>query len=287
MANNKNSFYDPGLIIKEVHDFHGQFIRTGDARAVVSSHFSHFRATYDNQNRPLSATYYLGTLPHITTLATLSAGSLGGKYFTIRAVPSDDLWAIWYNVNGASSAPVISGARLVEVPILSSDDATLVALATSLTVNSTCSGIFTSARYGSTVTITSVGQGVVQNSTAGTTGFLITNTAGAQEKVGEVSISYSGNYPIYNGQELRGYQFDLWKGTFVPLKLDTKETIRIDEVSSTLVYVGYAVDSVDPADSVWKIARISTSGSETKLEYAGGSSSYAFVWNNRGILTYE
>lgn len=59
---------------------------------------------------------------------------------------------------------------------------------------------------------------------------------------------------------------------------------RLDEVSSTLNYVGEAaVGSADSA-AVWRIKRITTTGTVLKIEYA--SSSYNQIWNNRAALTY-
>lgn len=59
---------------------------------------------------------------------------------------------------------------------------------------------------------------------------------------------------------------------------------RLDEVSNTLNYVGEAaVGSADSA-AVWRIKRITTTGTVLKIEYA--SSSYNQIWNNRAALTY-
>lgn len=225
MANNKNSQYDSSLIVKEVHDFHGQFLRTGDAKSVVPSYFSHFRATYDGQDRPTFVTYYRGSLEHITQVGTTSAAGLGGKYFTIRSNPSNSLFVVWYNLDGLSTPPVVANAVLIEVPIMTGDTADLVAMATTLVINSAQSDNFKAARYGQTVTITTTGLGVVTNSADVNTGFLITNTPGEQVEVAELAITYSGSDPIYNGQVLKGYYYNIYSGKF-----EKDLTVNIDSV---------------------------------------------------------
>jgi hypothetical protein len=218
MANNKNSQYDPGLIVKEVHDFYGQFIRTGDAKSVVPAYFSHFRAVYDGLDRPIEVTYYRGTLAHVTQIGTSSAVGLGGKYFIIRNNPSDAAFAVWYNLDGLSTAPVVSGATLIEIPIMTGDSAALVAMATELVINSSQPLNFKATRYGQTVTINTVGMGTVSNSVDVNTGFLIVNTPGTQEVVGQIFISYVGSDPVYNGQVLKGYKYNIYTAKFETLQ---------------------------------------------------------------------
>lgn len=63
-------------------------------------------------------------------------------------------------------------------------------------------------------------------------------------------------------------------------------TIRLDEVSDTLFYVGKAaVGSVD-ADAAWQVVRYTTPGVVLKAEYANGSDGFTNVWDNRATLTY-
>lgn len=231
MAGNKNSQYDQGLIVKEVHDFHGQYLRTGDAKSVVPSYFSHFRASYDGQDRPTLVTYYRGSLEHITQIGTLPAASLGGKYFLIRNNPANSLFAVWYNLDGTSTAPVVSGATLVEVPVMTGDSAALVAMATELVINSAQSANFKATRLGQTVTITTTGMGLVTNSVDVDTGFLITNRAGQQEEVASISISYQGADPIYQGQVLKDYYYDIYSGKF---QKDPSVTIQNVEIGGTV-----------------------------------------------------
>jgi hypothetical protein len=63
-------------------------------------------------------------------------------------------------------------------------------------------------------------------------------------------------------------------------------TVRLDQVSDNLFYVGKAlIGSVD-SDSLWQVVRYTTTGSILKSEYANGSEGFNEVWNDRATLTY-
>jgi hypothetical protein len=82
-AGNPNSQYDPGLIIKEVHDFYGQSIRTQDTRSVVDKFYTHFRISYNGNSLPENVNYYRGVTAQKTQIGVLAdvSGSLNNKYF--------------------------------------------------------------------------------------------------------------------------------------------------------------------------------------------------------------
>lgn len=63
---------------------------------------------------------------------------------------------------------------------------------------------------------------------------------------------------------------------------------RVDEVSSSLMYVGIAeVGSLTSASS-WRIYRVSsTAGSSPIIEWADGNSNYDNIWDNRAALVYN
>jgi hypothetical protein len=63
-------------------------------------------------------------------------------------------------------------------------------------------------------------------------------------------------------------------------------TVRLDQVSDTLFYVGKAlIGSLDSQD-LWQIVRYTQTGSILKSEYANGDETFNQVWNNRTTLTY-
>jgi hypothetical protein len=63
-------------------------------------------------------------------------------------------------------------------------------------------------------------------------------------------------------------------------------TVRLDQVSDNLFYVGKAlIGSLDSQD-LWQIVRYTTTGTILKSEYANGSEEFNRVWDDRATLTY-
>jgi hypothetical protein len=73
------------------------------------------------------------------------------------------------------------------------------------------------------------------------------------------------------------------------LSTDTEEkrlTVRLDQVSDTLFYVGKALIGKVDADANWLIIRYTQTGTILMSEYANGSEAFDQVWNDRATLTY-
>lgn len=66
-----------------------------------------------------------------------------------------------------------------------------------------------------------------------------------------------------------------------------EQSTRIDEASSSVSYFGFAQIGASESSSVWKIKRLTISGSITKIEYADGNINYDNNWSNRASLTYN
>ncbi len=65
------------------------------------------------------------------------------------------------------------------------------------------------------------------------------------------------------------------------------DIVRIDVATSTVTYVGKAAPTTTTDLPQWKIIRLtSTAGGNLTLEYAGGTTLYNKVWDNRASLTY-
>lgn len=64
------------------------------------------------------------------------------------------------------------------------------------------------------------------------------------------------------------------------------KSIRLDDVSSTVTYVGEAPVGASPTSPIWRISRITLSGTETIIQYAGGSTAWNSIWEDRASLTY-
>lgn len=67
---------------------------------------------------------------------------------------------------------------------------------------------------------------------------------------------------------------------------DRRLTVRLDEVSDTLFYVGKAEIGKVDSDANWLIIKYSTTGNILKSEYANGVELFNQVWNDRATLTY-
>ena len=72
----------------------------------------------------------------------------------------------------------------------------------------------------------------------------------------------------------------------VPVEAPAQAT-RIDEVSSSVTYIGTAVVGTTAAAASWQIQRLTVSGTETIIEYADGYATFDNVWSNRTSLSYS
>lgn len=68
--------------------------------------------------------------------------------------------------------------------------------------------------------------------------------------------------------------------------LDKRLTVRLDEISDTLFYVGYALIGSLDSEAKWLIIKYTTTGVVLKSEYANGVEAFNQVWNDRTTLTY-
>ena len=64
------------------------------------------------------------------------------------------------------------------------------------------------------------------------------------------------------------------------------KTLRLDEVSATITYVGEAAIGMSESDSFWKIRRLETVGTVLKITWADGNENYDNIWANRASITY-
>lgn len=63
-------------------------------------------------------------------------------------------------------------------------------------------------------------------------------------------------------------------------------TVRVDEVTIDLLYVGEAEAGSAEADPVWRIYRADFAGNSATKLYADGLSTFTKVWNDRASYTY-
>lgn len=63
---------------------------------------------------------------------------------------------------------------------------------------------------------------------------------------------------------------------------------RYNQVSDTIAYLGEAAAGSAASSGVWRIQRLTFSaGGDVDVEWAGGSSAFSNVWNNRASLSYS
>jgi hypothetical protein len=68
---------------------------------------------------------------------------------------------------------------------------------------------------------------------------------------------------------------------------DVTFSVRLDEVSGTLLYVGEAALGASPASPVWRIRKLVTSGTVLSVLWANGDQSFNNIWDNRASLSYS
>lgn len=228
---NKSSQFDPGGVIKNVHDLHGQNLRVRDALSVVSDYWSHLEVAYDGQDRPTSASYYRGLTPNKTTIQTSPdvSGSLQNKYFIIFSGFDNQKHHVWFNVDGAGIDPAPSNSVGIQVSISSNDVAIIIAKAVELTVNNLFSSKFIASVSGNVVTIQNHKYGQFNPSIDVNTSFVVNSILGTNEVVSSISIAYDidGN-PLYQGQVLKNYYYDVYSGKFVRSAAVDVENLTVD-----------------------------------------------------------
>lgn len=62
--------------------------------------------------------------------------------------------------------------------------------------------------------------------------------------------------------------------------------LRMDDATPTVSYFGYATPGTSDTDPSWRIMRMTTSGTQTSIAYAGGNTDFDSVWADRLILSY-
>ncbi len=67
---------------------------------------------------------------------------------------------------------------------------------------------------------------------------------------------------------------------------DTIYSIRVDDASATITYVGEASLGASESSPVWRIKKLETIGSVFKITWADGNQFFDNTWSDRTILTY-
>lgn len=66
----------------------------------------------------------------------------------------------------------------------------------------------------------------------------------------------------------------------------TNLRVLVDQVSTSLSYVGYAIFDALTNQSKWLIFRLQVSGTVTNKSFANTTTAYDKIWNDRATYTY-
>lgn len=61
----------------------------------------------------------------------------------------------------------------------------------------------------------------------------------------------------------------------------------VDEASATVTYVGEAAVGSSLSTALWRIKRLTQSGTVLLIEWADGNSNFDNIWDNRASLSYS
>ncbi len=292
MSNNKNSQYDPGLIVKEVHDFHGQSIRTTDTNSVADKYFTHFRATYDGLNNPLSVTYFRGVSPQKTEIGVKPDVnfSLAGKYIAFSSAPDNKKHYIWFRVDGIGTDPALPNAIGLAADIQENDAASVVALVIHQLIKQNWASKFFSQRASAVVQINTVGFGLVDASTTNT-GFVIANTPGTQVETNSIAIEYDNGSPLYQGQVLKGMYFNIFSGKFersnaeITVSEAAANVASIQNIPMAIANQEYSITL--PINTLKFTLRVRDSKGKLQLSWNAGETSTNYLTVGMGVTYSE
>lgn len=213
------SKFDGDLVLKDIHSQDGRYIRTRDSITVVPESYDNFEISYNTSNLPEIVTYYRGTKSQVVNVTCVNDvnGSLNNRYFVVYSGRDNRGFYVWFNVGGSGVDPQLSGMIGVEVPIQQNETAQVVAKAVQITLSMSQFRDFfqaTADTGGNTVKITATKMGLARSPEVGTSGLVITSDAGQRDVIRKVLIEYTNGNPVWEGQQLIGYNFNVFTGSF-------------------------------------------------------------------------
>jgi len=99
---------------------------------------------------------------------------------------------------------------------------------------------------------------------------------------------FSGNArPETTNWEEHGATGDVSTGRRLKYVQEVPTMTVIDEASATTTYIGQSSPGTATSASLWRIRRITSSGTVTTISFAGGEDKFNQVWDNRASLSYS
>jgi len=206
---------DPGGVLKNAHNPQKKSIDVSNIDVLVPEKFDRIAASFNINEQPTSVSYYLGILPKITEITCNPdvSGSLNNKYFNLYSGRDEIKFYVWYNVNSVGVDPAIPNSTGIEIQLNTNDIDIIVAAATQLTLNSRPE--FEVTRINNKIRIITREYGVTTNTSDVDTGFNIqTAQDGNEELIKNIQLTYSNNNPVYKGQELKNYIYNIYTTRF-------------------------------------------------------------------------
>lgn len=75
-------------------------------------------------------------------------------------------------------------------------------------------------------------------------------------------------------------------GVSLEQRSDSLGSLKLDQVTSTLFYVGEATFAAPTSSALWRIRKIDTS-TGVDVRWADGNANFDNVWDNRASLSYS
>lgn len=72
-----------------------------------------------------------------------------------------------------------------------------------------------------------------------------------------------------------------------PQTTNSPLALQLDEASATVTYVGEAAAGSATSAAAWRIKKITTTGADLAITWAGGDTAFDKIWDNRTGLSYS
>lgn len=216
------SQYDPGLVLRDVHELKNNSLRVTSANTSVPVQYSRVELIYNVNNSVTNARFFEGTLAEKRNILFNPdiAGSLNNTYFSLYSENDESLYHIWYNVDGLGTDPSPVGSVGIEVEIQSNDPAQIVKLATEIALrNKEDFRIYELSPI--SICIENSRKGIATDTSDFGTGFeFLTVQQGQEELLKSIDIPYENNIRyIYNEQEKK-FEVEVVGGVTVDVDID-------------------------------------------------------------------
>lgn len=201
MARNKLSQLDPGGVLKDSHDFDSHALRTVGVNSLVPDQYDRPVMEYDVDYNLTKATFYRNTLAKKSVVEFKAdvLSNLNNKYFEMYSSRDKEKYYVWYNVSGLGVDPSVPDASGIEVQIQANDAASVVAIATELTILLVADRNFNLQRVGNCLFIGNVEMGPSTGVVDINTTFNIsTKVEGAETVIKVIKFEYDANGNLIN-----------------------------------------------------------------------------------------